>query len=187
MKLDDIKDIFSIVGSIATVAGAAAALYWFLFTRSFKRRIEFDADLKIFDVGPDHDYVAELVVIVNNKGQREHRLYNLWCEVRQSRAVEQSENVTEYLKTTNLVPKNLEYFFIPAGVSQTFPKTFTIPKSEKLVRVMAVFTYERKVLELEKINPLTFDALDSIGATTHSVSKLFEVKPSASGSIKPLA
>jgi len=50
MKLADIKDIFSIVGSIATDAGAVAALYWLLFTRSFKRRIEFDADLKIFDV-----------------------------------------------------------------------------------------------------------------------------------------
>jgi hypothetical protein len=37
MKLTDIKDIFSMVESIATAAGAAAALYWFLFTRSSKR------------------------------------------------------------------------------------------------------------------------------------------------------
>lgn len=181
MKLADIKDIFSIVGSVATAAGAAAALYWFLFTRSFKRRIEFDADLKIFDVGSAENYIAELLVIVNNKGQREHRLYNLWCEVRQSREVEKKQKVDQYLTITNLVPKNLEYFFIPAGVSQTFPKTFTIPKSQGLVRVMAVFTYERQLLPVEKWDHLTLEALDSIGAVTHSVSKLFEVKTTKVG------
>src|SRR5258705_8601718 len=87
MTLTDAKDIASIVSSVATVAGGVAALYWFVFTRSFKRRIEFDADLKIFDLGEDNDYVAEVILTVNNRGQREHRLYNLWCEVRQSRVV----------------------------------------------------------------------------------------------------
>jgi hypothetical protein len=69
------------------------------------------------------------------------------------------------------VPKNLEYFFIPSGVSQIFLKTFTIPKSQSLARVMAAFTYERQLLPLERWDDLTFEALDSIGAATHSVSK----------------
>jgi hypothetical protein len=111
------KDISSICASIATAAGAAVALYWFLFTRSFKRRIEFDVKLNIFDVGPDCDYVAELVILVNNKGQREHRLYNLWCEVRQSRVVQGGQKVGSYLPVINIVPKKLDYFFVQAGVT----------------------------------------------------------------------
>jgi hypothetical protein len=140
--------------------------------------IEFDASLKIFDVGPDHDYIAEVVLTVNNEGQREHRLYNLWCEVRQTQALKESAKVDAYLPITNLVPKKIEYFFIQAGVSQAFPKTFTVPRSEKLVRVIAMFTYGRKRLALEHLDHLTFEALDNIGDTPHSVSKLFEVKPS---------
>jgi hypothetical protein len=148
----------------------------FLYTRSFKRRIQFDADLHIFDLGPPHDYVAELVLTVENRGQREHRLYNLWCEVRQSRTLASADGIKSFLPVTNLVPEAMTYFFILAGVKQEFPTTFTIPRQEKLVRVMAMFTYELKRLHLEKLDHLTFEALDQINVTTHSVSKLFAVK-----------
>ncbi len=178
MTLNDAKDIAAIVSSVATVAAGAAAFYWFLFTRSFKRRIEFDADLKIFDLGEENDYVAEIVLTVSNKGQREHRLYNLWCEVRQSRVLGESRGIKSYLPLTNFVPEKFEYFFIPSDVVQTFPKSFTIPRGEKLVRVIAMFTYEKKRLDLQRLDHLTFEALDEINLTTHSVSKLFEVKPS---------
>jgi hypothetical protein len=151
-------------------------LIWFLYTRSFKRRVEFDVNLNIFDVGPDRDYVAEVVLTVENLGQREHRLYNLWCEVRQTRALNSEGKIASYLAVKNLVPKEITYFFIPAGVKQSFPKTFTIPRHEKLVRVIAIFTYEAKRLELQHLNHLSFEELDRIGFTTHSVSKLFEVK-----------
>jgi hypothetical protein len=180
MSLGEIKEIAGIAASLATVAGFAAAFYWFLFTRSFKRRIQFDCDLKIFDVGQDGDYVAELVISVENKGQREHRLYNLWCEVRQPRILRADGKVASYLPMTNLVPEALCYFFIPSGIRQTFPKTFRIPRSEKVVRVIAMFTYEPKRLNLKSLQHLTLEALDSLGYTTHSVAKLFEVKPTES-------
>jgi hypothetical protein len=178
MTLNDAKDIAAIVSSVTTVAAGAAALYWFLFTRRFKRRIEFAADLKIFDLGEENDYVAEIILTVSNKGQREHRLYNLWCEVRQSRVLGESRDIKSYLPLTNFVPEKLQYFFIPSDVVQTFPKSFTIPRTEKIVRVIAMFTYEKERLDLQRLDHLTFEALDKINLTTHSVSKLFEVKPS---------
>ena len=177
MNIGYLKDIFSIASSIATIGGFAGALYWFVFTRSFKRRIQFDCDLKLFDVGADQDYLAELVLIVENKGQRKHRLYNLWCEVRQPRLLSGAEIATSYLEMTNLVPERLSYFFIPAGIRQTFPKTFRISMNEKIVRVIAMFTYEPKRLDLTSLRHLTLESLDSLGFTTHSVAKLFEVKP----------
>jgi hypothetical protein len=160
--LRNIKDIFSIVSSIATIGGVLAALYWFLFTCSFKRRIEFDCDLNIFDVGADEDYLAEVVLIVENKAQREHRLYNLWCEVRQPRILQGIDPLPTYLKLQNLVPEALTYFFIPAGVQQRFPKTFRIPRQAKVVRVIAMFTYEQERLDLSSLSHLTFDALDAL-------------------------
>jgi hypothetical protein len=181
MTLNEVKDIFSIAASIATFGGFAAALYWFLFTRSFKRRIEFTCSLTIFDVGSDQDYLAELVLIVENKGQREHRLYNLWCEVRQPRALRGTADTIAYLRATNLVPEALTFFFIPAGIKQTFPKTFRIPRGEKVVRVVAMFTYEPKRLDLSSLSHLTLESFDSLGFTTHSVAKLFEVRPTNDG------
>jgi hypothetical protein len=178
VTLSELTNLASIVSSFATAGVAAAALYWFLFTRSFKRRIEFDVDLHIFDLGPDQDYVAELILTLNNRGQREHRLYNLWCEVRQTSLLTGGAETKSYLKVTNLVPEKLQYFFIAAGVKQTFPIPFRIDRKEKIVRANGMFTYKTKRMNIDKLDRLAFEKLDRNRYTAHTVSKLFKVKHS---------
>jgi hypothetical protein len=184
VTLSEVKDFANIASSVATAGVAVAALCWFLFTRSFTQRIEFDADLRIFDLGPGQDYGAELILTLDNRGQREHRLYNLWCEVRQTHLVTGDLETKSYLEAKNIVPQKLKYFFIPAGVKQTFQVPFSIDRKEKLVRVTALFTYKKKRIDkrigidIQHLDRPTLEKLDQKGYTPHFVSKLFEVKSS---------
>src|SRR5205085_1105429 len=91
-----------LASSVTTLLGALGALYWFLFTRSFKRRIQFDVDLQIIDIVDEKFYAGEVALIVENKGQREHRLYNLLVEARESTVLNNGTKTAHYL-----VPQNI--------------------------------------------------------------------------------
>ena len=177
------KDLAETLSSVSTFCAAIAALYWFLFTRSFRRRIQFDLDLQILDIEDDNFYVAEMMLIVENKGQREHRIYNLLCEARQSKlGFLTGPSPTVYLRAENIVPKGMEYYFVAADVRQTFTRAFMIPKAEKLIRLIAVFSYERGRLDETSLDRSALLRLDKIGTTTHSVSRLFAVEKRQFGS-----
>jgi hypothetical protein len=175
MTLLQIGSIADIAANSVTFLAAGAAAYWFIFTRSFRQRAEFDCELRIFDVGPDEDYLAELVLIVENKGQREHRIHNLWCEVRQPGSLAGSGEPTSYLPQRNLVTTDLGYFFVPPGVRQTFPVSFRLPRDAKLVRAIAIFVYQQKRLPNDK--HFTLQGLSDAGFSPHQIAKLFVVAP----------
>ena len=171
------KDVFQGLAAVTTIAAATVALGWFFFTKSFRQRIQFDVDLQIIDVGDPQDFAAEVMLIVDNKGQREHRMYNLFCEVRQSRLfANSSAALKSYHPLENLVPEKLEYYFVAAGVRQPVTSAFKIPKSEKLVRVKALFAYHQVVLPVTSLDAEPLAKLDR-EADIHTVARLFEVKP----------
>ena len=177
------KDLVEILSGISTLCAAIAAFYWFLFTRSFRRRIQFDVDLQILDIKDDNFYAAEMMLIVENKGQREHRIYNLLCEARQSKLGSSTDHPpTVYLPVKNIVPKEIEYYFVAADVRQTFTRPFLIPKTEKLIRAIAFFSYESSRLDEGPLDGPSFLRLDKMGNITHSVSRLFAVKERQFGS-----
>jgi hypothetical protein len=128
-------------------------------------------------VGDPDSYVAEVVLKIDNNGQREHRLADLWCEVRQSRSLV-GDKLTSYLPLKNLKPEDVGDFYIPANSFERFPKTFRIPRSERLVRVMATYSCDGKPLKLDHQQHLTFEVLDALsakGADSHTVARLFSV------------
>lgn len=179
MTISEWKDVSTIVASLVTIGATLAAACWFLFSRSFRQRIEFDAELKIYDVEGE-DYACQLRLILTNKGQREHQIRNLLCEVRESSMATKNTKMKSYFGPANLVKGKNSIVFVPAGVTQVFPKTFAIPKSAKLVRVRASFTYGGAYISTAEIRKLTFEGLDNSPRVTDDVSKLIVVKPTDS-------
>ena len=80
MSLSQWKDVAEIASSLMTAGAIVAGLIWFLYTRSFRRRVQFEVDLQLIDLGPENpNYLAEVMLIIENKGPREHRIYNLFA------------------------------------------------------------------------------------------------------------
>jgi len=172
-----VKDVGQALAGFITVGAGCAALYWFLFTRSFRHRIQFDIDLQILELGDPEFLVAEAMLIIENKGQREHRLYNLFCEARSSKMTSGAETPTYYMPTENIVPASMEYFFVAAGVRQILTRAFKIPKAEKVIRVSALFGYGQQREQIDKLDSAAIEKLDTTGHTTHFITRLFPVQP----------
>lgn len=177
MTLEQIRPFAEIGSAAVPIVAALAAGYWFLFTRSFRQRVELDCALRIFDVGESRPYLAELAVIVENKGQREHRMYNLWCEVRQTKRLTGEDEPASYLPLRNLVSRPMTYFFVPPGVRQTFPVPLEIPRDAKIVKATAIFVHQQRHISLPDGASPTLEGLNKLGFTPHSVERLFVVAP----------
>jgi len=173
-------EILKVLPSIATILGALLAGWWFLFTRSFSQRIQFDVDLQILDIGHPENYLAEVGLIVENKGQRQHRIYNLFCEARRPRLLEAGDGEPHF-PATNFVTEQLEYFFVSAGVRQRFTKSFFIPKSEKAVFVIGLFSYGKQKLKLPSLRSKAIESVDVKGVDTHTTTRIFSVQPRTFG------
>lgn len=167
---------------VPMLAGLAAA-YWFLLSRSYRQRVELDCDLRVFDVGEDRPFLAEAILIVENKGQREHRLHNLWCEVRQPQRLAGEAAPACYLPLRNLVSRPMVWFFVAAGVRQTFRITFEIPRGVKIAKMVALFVHQQRRVDLPEGVPVSLEALNRRGLTPHSVAKLFAIAPVQSDTV----
>ena len=177
LNVDVLNDILGILSHLTTVGVALVALYWFFFTRSFKQKIQLDVDVQILHTADPKYGISEIRLTVDNRGQREHRLYNLWCEARESRMNMAGETPQYFLPAVNLVPEAVEYYFVAAGVKQVYTRPFKLPTDTPIVRVTAMFTYDKKRLDIKRLDGETLERLDKSGIITHSVSRLFEVEP----------
>jgi hypothetical protein len=169
-----LKDAAQILAHLSTLLVAAAGLFWFVFSRGFKRRVQFDVDLQIIDVGNPEHFAAEVMLVLDNKGQREHRVHNLFCEVRQSSMI--TRDMGRYLKLENWVPKD-DFYFIAAGVRQSFTRSFQIPKDAKLVRIRALFSYNKRRFDLTSLEKEDVKKAEGEkGIVYHELSRLFKVE-----------
>jgi hypothetical protein len=173
--MDLLNSISEILSHLATVGVALAALYWFFFTRSFKQKIQLSIEMRVFQNRDPKYCLSEIILTVDNKGQREHRLYNLWCEARESRMNMAGDTPQYFLPAINLVPKAVEYYFVAAGVRQVYTRAFKLPTNTAIVRVTAMFTYDKRRLDIKRLDRETLEQLDNSGVVTHSVSQLLEV------------
>jgi hypothetical protein len=176
--IPEIKELTEVASNVATVAVASAGAWWFFFRRDFRRRIQFEIDLKIFPFNEMlTGFPAEASLVLENKGQIEHRAYNLFFEARfPSYLFNEQERREPIVPLTNLVPEDLGFYFIAPGVRQAFTTTFVIPRDATYCRILGGFTYRRKRLQLEK--GMRFRDLGAKRFLTHTGSRLFQVSPS---------
>lgn len=142
-----------ILGNIVSVAAFSAAAWWFLATTKFKPRIQFDLECNFLEIDKSSDsLIAELQLIFENKGFVEHRLYDVNISIH----TVHSTNDFEFRPETNellfdkklqsrvsIVPKRYGFYFVRPGVRQVITHIIVIPKSLKVIRVTAGFTYDR--------------------------------------------
>jgi hypothetical protein len=164
------KTIFDVVLGITQTAIVIGGTVWayFRFFREgvHKPRIEFDVECSF--LGPQQGrYVAAFMIHAINRGNVEHRFSEIRLRVRGIKssaalnAWKDHEPLLEFpdqeFETVNIVPKELEYYFVRPGIDQRFSFVTSVPAGWRFIITRATFKYE------------TTDEL-------HTAEKAFEVK-----------
>ncbi len=154
--LETIRAISQVIANAATALVATAAAFWFFFSRRFAKRVQFDAEFKIFKTGNPDNRLLEVMLLLDNKGQVEHYCYTLAFEVVEigpdGRSVPDSNSGFIY-RSGNIVEREAVYYYVRPGVCQRIVKTVVVPAHVKLVKVRAFFTYYAKRLEISRKEP----------------------------------
>lgn len=151
---DTAKNVWDVVFGALQFIGVVVGAFW-VFTR-FRRegpnqpRIEFTIACRF--LGPvDGEYVAAFEIYANNKGYVEHRFTEIRLKVL---GIKHDEKLSEwrtheprlYFPTTlvrgvNLVPEELEYYFVRPGVDQSFSFVTRVPAEFRFLAARATFKY----------------------------------------------
>ena len=171
------KDIVQIVASLAVILLALAAWFALRGTGRAGNRVQMDIDLQVIDIGASRELIGELMVVLQNMGNRHQKLWNLFLEVRPSKYVPNSAGVT-MVPVTNMIDKDDHPLLLAPGVRQVLTWTFEIPRDERLLRATAVINTgswmeSDSVTELSKRNIWTF------GPNARYASRVFEVSASS--------
>ena len=137
-------------------------------------RIQVDIDLQVYDLSPN-ELIGELIVVLQNIGQRHQHLRNLFIEVRPSRHV--SGNGMPLVPPVNMIGPELRSISLAPGVHQLLSWTFEIPRDEKLLRATAVINTGKR-LESEVVPSLSQHYFAEFGPSMRYTSRVFEVSPS---------
>lgn len=136
-------------------------------------RIQLDLDLQVFDLSAN-DLIGELIVVLQNMGQRHQDLRNLFIELRPSRHV--NNNAMPLVPPVNMIAAELHALSLAPGVRQVMTWTFEIPREVKLLRATAVINTGRR-LEAEGVPSLSQPYFAEFGPTLRYTSRVFEVAP----------
>jgi hypothetical protein len=136
-------------------------------------RIQLDLDLQVFDLSAN-DLVGELIVVLQNVGQRHQDLRNLFIELRPSRQA--SNNTMPIVPPVNMIAPELHAISLAPGVRQLMTWTFEIPREIKLLRATAVINTGRR-LESEGVPSLSQPYFAEFGSSMRYTSRVFEVAP----------
>jgi hypothetical protein len=181
MMICDPYKIAEVVAHIATVLTPLAAAWWFFFTASFRKRVEFDVQCSVFrDPKSSNEKLIELIFALQNKGQVESRCYTLAYEVQSVDAATKG-NPPEFLKRSgNIVPPGEpdkeEYYYVRAGVTARVSAHFWVPSEISSLRVKAFTTYDKKRHEVQQDKDL-FDQMFKITDWT-AVDRVFQISSS---------
>lgn len=138
------KEVSEIIRNFATVFGALLALFWFLSTRAYKRHAEVELSCRAFPLAGGT--LAEISVIIENKGARRHKLARLTLCVERLKEGNapgsESASKLEWQQLGN--PETIDLnpegrFVILQGISQEFTHTLLISRPTTLIRVTATF------------------------------------------------
>jgi hypothetical protein len=136
-------------------------------------RIQVEIDLQVFDLSANA-LTGELIVVLQNMGQRHQDLHNLFIEVRPSRQV--ASNGVPLVPPVNMIGPDLHTLSLAPGVRQLVTWTFEIPRDEKLLRATAAINTGRR-LKSEVVPSLSQSYLAAFGSRMRYASRVFEVAP----------
>jgi hypothetical protein len=106
----------SVLAHTAAILSALAAGWWFFFTASFRKRIEFDLDHRMAtDPSWAGSRFVELIFVLRNRGQVENRCYTLAYEVE---SIDKTRKRAFTKRSGNIVSANAQYYYVRAGVTQ---------------------------------------------------------------------
>jgi hypothetical protein len=136
-------------------------------------RVQLELDLQVLDLA-GNDLIGELVVALQNMGQRHQELRNLFIEVRPSRHL--SGNSLPLVPPVNMIGSDLHSISLAPGVRQLLTWTFEIPRDEKLLRATALINTGKR-LESEVVPSLSQPYFGEFGHSMRYTSRVFEVAP----------
>jgi hypothetical protein len=171
-----LKDVLQIAASLVVILVAIWAWLALRGTARTGNRVQLDIDLQVIDVGASRPLVGEMVMVLQNMGNRHQKLWNLFLEVRPSRHV--ASNGVVLVPVTNMIDKEDYPLLLAPGVRQMLSWTFEIPRDERLLRATAVIN-TGQWLEPDVVPELSKKHLWTFGATARYASRVFEVSASA--------
>ena len=166
-------DTLQIVLDLAVLVLAAALLWQMRGIGRTGNRVQIDVDLQVLDLSGG-ELIGELIVVLQNMGQRHQPLRNLFIEVRPSRYA--SKNNAPLVPPMNMISPELHEITLAPGVRQLLTWTFEVPRDEKLLRVTALINTGRRQ-EGEAVPTLTQQHFRQFGETMRYTSRIFEVAP----------
>jgi hypothetical protein len=139
-----------VAAHVVTVLTAFAAAFWFFFTASFRKRIEFNVKCTATpDPRNTGEKFIELVFELQNKGQVESRCYTLAYELQSVEAASKKER--RVLKRSgNIVPVPAGYYYVRAGVTLRVTDHLWVPSDVSILRVKAFILYDRQRHEVRE-------------------------------------
>jgi hypothetical protein len=162
--------------SISTIFIALAGGSWFILTRRYSKRVEFDLEYDQF-FNNEKSCILQLKFTLENKGQVEHKCYNLAFEVvklqHNGRAISNPEKGFIY-RSGNIVEAAAEYYYVRPGVKQRIVHTVFTPQGVRFVKVRAFFTYSKKRMDIDRKKPTMPQRLNLPGWT--SLIRVIELK-----------
>lgn len=138
------------INELITLAGFIGAGVWFYWTQKFKPRMEFDIDCGFFlpDAKSD-DLIAEIRLILNNKGMVQHTIRRLELSVHglsDNRRIETRPNTNDVMFEATILARqpavpNEWTFWVRPNVRQPITKLISVNKRYPVIRVTASFAY----------------------------------------------
>ena len=149
---DWVDIILNAIQVIILVAGAIWAYIRFKIEDPLYPRIEFDIDCRF--LGPQAgSYLTVFTVSARNKGNIQHTFAEIRLRVR---GIKNGEPLTEFrkyppmtnfpetiMKDINIVPPDLQYFFVRPGIDQDFNYVTQIAENIRFIIVRATFKYKK--------------------------------------------
>jgi hypothetical protein len=153
LSIEDWKNLAAAAQSVATIASFIVGGVW-VYRKYIRQQegypnIEFSADIRLIGV-QDGYWIAEIVAIVENKGNAQHRMEDFsfeLCGIRRNEPVhidERWRNQVDFpvpIAKGSFLPKNLRFFFIDPGVTATYSYVARIPVSVSFAIVHCQFPY----------------------------------------------
>lgn len=171
--LPHLRDALQVAAYIAVIVLVVVMAWQMRGLGRTGNRIQLDLDLQVFDLSGS-DLIGELVVVLQNMGQRHQDLRNLFIELRPSRQA--GGNAMPLVPPVNMIAPELNSILLAPGVRQLMTWTFENPREVKLLRATAVINTGRR-LEGEGVPSLSQPYFAEFGPTIRYTSRVFEVAP----------
>jgi len=168
-----LRDALQIAVYLAVIVLAVAMTWQIRVLGRMGNRIQVEIDLQVFDLSANA-LIGELIVVLQNMGQRHKDLRNLFIALQPSRQA--ASTGAPLVPPVNMIGPDLHAISLAPGVRQLLTWTFEIPRDEKLLRGTAVINAGKR-LKSEVVPSLSQSYFTAFGPTMRYTSRVFEVAP----------